>query len=415
MRKCISLVLVSILCKCLFAQSPEVALSTIKQKLEENTAERKDLQNKYNQATYGVINHKLKKHGLPSNNYIEHKAFIFEYSEQHEQAKWVSHIITPDIANLGFARSNDFRIDPLVTSGTTDSIDYFLYDGSKPKKRRYEGYGYDRGHLAASADFRWSEEALSESYFYSNISPQHPEFNRGVWADLESLLREYVIDNNVSLTIVSAPILIETLPKIKQSPNGVSIPHQFIKIAYDATNERSIAFLMPNKKLPNPPSYYAMSVNDLEEITGYNYFPNIDEVVESTYSENDWFKESLDGNTTPIKQNTLPIKHFNTTTAVSQAKSNKTIHVCGTVVGTRYSRKGHAWLNLDKKYPNQVFSIFIRKDELTNFPFDPVVEYKDDKLCFEGKVEKWGDTIVMQVEKTERVSIVENLSSNKQK
>ena len=387
----------------LFSQTTELTLDVVLDQIKINEEERRVLESQYVTANFKLINHKLKKYGLLSNTYIDHKAFIFEYSEEHEQAKWEAHIITPDVANLGFARSNDFRVDPLVTSGTTDSIDYFHYDGSKPKERRYEGYGYDRGHLAASADFRWSKEALSESYFYSNISPQHPDFNREIWADLEGLLRKYVIDNNVSLAIISAPILTKDLPKIKQSPNGVSIPEQFIKIVYDATNGRSIAFLMPNKKLPNPPSYYAMSIDDLEQITGYNYFPNIDDVIEASYKESDWFKESLDGNATPIKQNTLPIKHFNTTSAVSQAKSNKTIHVCGTVVGTRYSRKGHAWLKLDKKYPNQVFSIFIRKEELINFPFDPAIEYKDDQLCFEGKVEKWGDTIVMQVKKPESV------------
>jgi endonuclease G len=49
--------------------------------------------------------------------------------------------------------------------------------------------GWDRGYLAPSADFRWSEKALSESYFYSNMSPQLDDFNREGWAELEGLLR----------------------------------------------------------------------------------------------------------------------------------------------------------------------------------------------------------------------------------
>jgi endonuclease G len=183
------------------------------------------------------------------------------------------------------------------------------------------------------------------------MSPQSPDLNREKWSNLEGLLRKYVIDKGVILAIVSAPILKKDLLKIKQSTNGVSIPEQFIKIAYDATNRRSIAFLTPNKKLPTSPGYYALSVDQLEEITGYNYFPNIDESIESSYNEDEWFKEVLNGDATPIKQNTLPKKHLNTTSAVSQVKSKKTIYVCGTVVGTRYSTKGHACLNLDKKIP----------------------------------------------------------------
>ena len=388
----------------IYGQSPNITLQNVKQKLAQLDSTRALFEIEYNQASYKVIAHNLKQYGLPSDTYLEHKAYIFEYSEEHEQAKWVAHMITPDITGPGYGRTNDFRVDPLVSTGTTDSTDYFLYEASKPKKRRYTGYGYDRGHLAPSADFRWAKEIVSESYFYSNMSPQVEDFNRLIWADLEGLLRKYVVDNQVSLAVITAPILYDDLPKIKQSPNGVSIPKQFIKVAYDATNQRTVAFLMDNKALPNPPSYYAISVDELEEITGYNYFSNIDESIESSFDKDAWFKNSLNGDATPINQSKLPRKHFNTTTAIKQAKSNKVINVCGTVVGTRYSKKGHAWLNLDKKFPNQVFSIMVRKEDLVNFPFDPVTEYTDQELCFEGRVEKWGDLIVMQVKKPELIS-----------
>ena len=388
----------------LLAQSTVLdSLSTEQESLESALTEVKDQISVVKSKLYMK---QLISYGLPSSNYLEHTSYFFAYSEEHEQAKWVAHMIPPEIKELGAGRTNDFRIDPLVVTATADSIDYFAYDGSMPEGRRYTSYGYDRGHLAPSADFRWSPEALSESYYYSNMSPQHPKFNREVWADLEGLLRQYVITNNLSLAVVTAPILTDDLPKIAESPNGVSVPRQYVKVAYDATNGRSIAFLMDNEELPNPPSYYALSVDQVEAITGYNYFPYIDESIEATFDKDAWFQELLDGDVTPIKQNTLTMGYFNTTTGKRQAKSNKVITVCGTVVGTRYSRKGHAWLNLDKKYPNQVFSIMIRKEELVNFPFDPVVQYADQQLCFEGKVEQWGDLIVMQVNMPELISLL---------
>ena len=388
----------------LSAQSPISILHDVKAQIAQLDSNRATLEKHYNDASYNAIKYNLKKYGLPSETYLEHKAYIFEYSEEHEQAKWVSHIITPDIAGQGFRRTDDFRVDSLVTTGSAEQTDYFNYYPNRRQKEQFEGFGYDRGHLAPSADFRWSREAVSESYFYSNMSPQHEDFNRKIWADLEATLRKYVIANNVSLAIITAPILNDDLPKITQSPNGVSIPSQFIKVAYDAENKRSIAFLMDNKLLLNPPSYYALSVDELEAITGYNYFPNIDEAVESTFDERAWFQNIKDGNATPIKQFSLPSKHFNTTTGIKQAKSNKVVIVCGKVVDTRFSRKGHAWLNLDEKYPNQIFSVMIRKEELVNYPFDPVIEYTNQELCFEGKVEKWGDLIVMQVRKPELVT-----------
>src|SRR5690606_2430798 len=101
------------------------------------------------------------------------------------QARWVAHIILPDIIDGQVTRSNDFRVDPMVRSGTAVEADYFLQSQKPDGTIEYDGFGYDRGHLAPSADFRWSESALSESYYYSNMSPQLAEFNRNGWAELE--------------------------------------------------------------------------------------------------------------------------------------------------------------------------------------------------------------------------------------
>ena len=382
-----------------YSQSTSTDITSLQARLADMESEMNALKEQINEQKWVGYKDSLLTYGLPSASYLDHTAYYFAYSEEHEQAEWVSHIIAPEVIELGSGRTNDFRPDPQVSTGTTDSIDYFAYDASLPEDRRYSGYGYDRGHLAASADFRWYRQALSESYYYSNISPQVAEFNRNVWADLEALLRRYVIVHGVPIAVVTAPVLVDDLPKIDQSPNGVSIPRQFVKIAYDATNHRSVAFLMDNKELENPPSYYALSVDEVEALTGYDYFPNIDEEVEQTVDHQAWFAADLKGNATPVQQNRLSAGYFNTTAGRKQAKSDKIVHVCGTVVGTRYSSKGHGWLNLDKKFPDKHFSIMIRKEELVNFPFDPVVTYAEQQMCFEGRVEQWGDLVVMQVDK----------------
>ena len=68
----------------------------------------------------------LKNIGLPTDDYIEHSAMILSYSEQHEQAAWVSHIISPDIINGTIKRTEDFREDPLINTGAAIEADYFL-------------------------------------------------------------------------------------------------------------------------------------------------------------------------------------------------------------------------------------------------------------------------------------------------
>jgi endonuclease G len=83
----------------------------------------------------------LKEIGLPSKNYIEHKAMIIEYSEEHEQAVWVAHMILPEIKNGLVYRSNDFRIDPKISTGTARQEDFFLTDTLSSGEVIYKGFG----------------------------------------------------------------------------------------------------------------------------------------------------------------------------------------------------------------------------------------------------------------------------------
>ena len=333
---------------------------------------------------------KLKGLGLPSSTYIEHQSMILEYSETHEQAKWVAHMILPEIENGLAYRSNDFRVDPKVLSGTAIQEDYFLTDTLASGEVDYDGFGFDRGHLAPSADFRWSEKALSESYFYSNMSPQRPEFNRNKWAELENYLRRYVIVNEVPLFVVTSPVLKEGLPKIKRSVNGVSIPEKYAKAVYDPINNRAVAFLMENKLLEYPLESYAVSVDEIEEVTGLDLFASLPEEIEANLNKEDWFDNLEGGDKEPIDVMSLPRNHFNTIQA--QMKIGQEVNVCGNVVASRYSKKGHLWLNLDRQFPNQVFSIFIRKESLVNFDYDLKKRYTNKSVCVRGKVENFSDT-----------------------
>ena len=166
------------------------------------------------------------------------------YDEDHEQAKWVLHKISNDIIDGKVSRTNDFRVDPLIESGSAEEKDYFLKIKLNSGKYDYDGFGYDRGHLAPSADFRWSQKALSESYFYSNMSPQLPSFNREKWAELEGLIRSYIFENNRPLIVYTGPVLHDQLAKVSRSINGVSIPEQFFKIVIDYEIGKTIAYLV---------------------------------------------------------------------------------------------------------------------------------------------------------------------------
>ena len=119
--------------------------------------------------------------------------FMLKYNEQYEQAEWVAYQLTAAEVLGTLERTNNFKADPNIE---TESA----------ALRDYRGSGFDRGHLAPAADMKWSTAAMSESFLMSNMSPQRPGFNRGIWKKLEGLVRRWA-EENEEIYVVTGPIL----------------------------------------------------------------------------------------------------------------------------------------------------------------------------------------------------------------
>lgn len=392
----------------LFGQSLDAEIAALEAQIDQLILQQEELRGAVETVKLARIHRDLEAVGLPSQNYIKHSALFLEYAEEYEQAKWVAHILTPDVITGTAYRSNDFREDPLVTTGTAVEADYFLKTPKGNGEFDYDGFGFDRGHLAPSADFRWSKKALSESYFYSNMSPQRPGFNRESWAELEGAMRGYVQDHPTNqLYIVTGPVLKEGLPTVERAINKLAIPEMYFKVVLDLKGGKAIGFLMPNQKATYPLISFAKSIDEIEEITGLNFFSKIENEadIEKSLDKVHWFPEEKKGDVEPIYPPSLPSGHFNTVQAKQHAKANKEITVCGTVVSTRYSRSGNLWFNLDKKFPNQIFSFYISKKDLANFSFDPEAEYKGQVVAVRGKVRPADEAVMMQLLREEDVKL----------
>lgn len=208
---------------------------------------------------------------------INHYAYSLSYNEQHEQANWVAYELTKEELKSVCKRSNNFNIDPLVKTGSAENEDY-------------KGSGYDRGHLAPAGDNTWSKIAMEESFYYSNMSPQDKHFNRGIWKNLEELVREWTNENN-SLYIVTGPILSNNLKSI--GANKVSIPNFFYKVIldYNQPNIKSIGFIIPNKDSKNSLDKFVVSIDSLEKVTGYDFFYQLPDSVENRLEKKSNTKE----------------------------------------------------------------------------------------------------------------------------
>ena len=144
----------------------------------------------------------------PNDIIVKHYAYTLNYNEEHEQAEWVAYILTKDRVYGTVKRTNNFRPDPKVKTGSATLADY-------------KGSGYDRGHLAPAADMKWSATAMSESFYMSNMSPQRPGFNRGIWKRLEQLVRTWAVEYE-EIHVVTGPVLKGSFKSI--GPNQVSVP-----------------------------------------------------------------------------------------------------------------------------------------------------------------------------------------------
>ncbi len=358
------------------------------------------------------IREQLKEFALPKleegEELIEHQAMMLVYSENHEQAKWVAHIISTEIIEGSAGRSNDFRPDTNIKTGTAVEKDYFL-KYKENGKTVYDGFGYDRGHLAPSADFKWSKTALSESYFYSNMSPQLADFNREGWAKLEGMLRSYVYENEIQLFILTGPVLTDKLSPVFRSINKVSVPEYFYKIAFDKENNRAIGFLVPHKELEYPIEYYAVSIDSIETFIGIDFFANLNDSLELIIEKQTNYKPFLPKKS---KFNVAPLKELskncvNSVQAKQYVNSNKKVTVCGTVVSSHKSRNNHVFINLDKAFPNQIFSITIWSSNIVNFSYKPEQELTGKKICVTGKIIEYEGTPSMYIDNEKRIEILD--------
>ncbi len=263
---------------------------------------------------------------------IRHHYYSLSYSEAHEQAEWVYYTLTRAMLRGTATRTDNFKEDPLVASGSAQLLDY-------------KGSGYDRGHLCPAADRRMNGAAMSETFYMSNMSPQHPSFNRGIWRQLEDVVRGWA-NGYDTIHVVTGGVLLPNLPTI--GINGVSIPVFFYKAIYSPYPEgKMIALLLPNEKGTREISDYVISIDSLELLTGIDFF----------YGLSDDFENNLEKISDGSLWNfTADNFHYASKDNTGKSKTATNIHPCKAITqkGTRCKRgpqenSGYCWQHETKK------------------------------------------------------------------
>ena len=208
---------------------------------------------------------------------IRHEGYTVSYNSEYRIANWVAYELTATEAkSKKTERSNKFVSDPQVKGATAMNEDYTRS-------------GYDRGHLAPAGDMKWSAKAMRESFYLSNICPQKPKLNRGIWKDLEEQCRLWALDNG-SLLIVTGPVITGDMKRLGK--NKVAIPKSFYKVLcyYTEKGYKGIGFLFENRDYKdNSLKSMVIPIDSVEKVTGIDFFPSIpDEQEKEMEATVDW-------------------------------------------------------------------------------------------------------------------------------
>lgn len=180
------------------------------------------------------------------------------------------------------------------TDGPHSRTNQFWQDESVkgcPATGDYTRSGFDRGHMCPAADQKWSQQAMSDCFVLTNICPQDGALNRGAWQTLEKKERLWA-KRDSALVIIAGPIY-EASDTRRIGATGVRVPSAFFKVicAPYIDSPRAIGFVYPNMTAPGNMQQYVMTVDDVEQLTGFDFFSNLPDAIENEIESKTSFKE----------------------------------------------------------------------------------------------------------------------------
>ena len=207
---------------------------------------------------------------------ISYSGYDVMYNPEYKIPRWVKYELLASETDGEWSRKGlKFTPDPSVSFPQADDSDY-------------RGSGWSRGHMAPAADFKWSSKSMIETFYFTNCCPQDLSLNSGQWQTLEKKVRDWA-NRYGSVIVYTGPIVLDNVYGTI-GYNKVVVPDAFFKAIL--AGEQSIAFVMYNHNNNENMQKCALSVDDLEALSGIDYFAELDDDfenrVEATYNLRNW-------------------------------------------------------------------------------------------------------------------------------
>ena len=164
----------------------------------------------------------------------------------------------------------------------------FLLDRSIAKAPRPDDYtrsGYDRGHMVPNHAIvtRYGREAQRKTFLMSNIAPQSPALNRGVWRNVEHRIADLWTKRYGEIWVIVGALPSDCAETLC-TRHDIDVPSAYFQlvIAQEGMEIRSLAVVFPqNVGWYAWPSRYIVTVDELEELTGLDFYPELPEFIQS--------------------------------------------------------------------------------------------------------------------------------------
>lgn len=204
-----------------------------------------------------------------SERIMQRMNYITSYNKQWKMPNWVAWKIDRSELEDREERSNEFLPDP------------DLKESEAVTTNDYRGSGYDRGHMCPAGDNRYNWKAMQESFYMTNMCPQDHKLNSGDWNDLEEMCRFWA-EKEDGLYVVCGPIVTNKSPKTIGRKQKVVVPDAFFKVILSTSGKqpRALGFIFENKNTRQHLGKYAKSIDEVEALTGINFFPALPDDIE---------------------------------------------------------------------------------------------------------------------------------------
>ena len=211
---------------------------------------------------------------------LHRKGYTVSYNNATRNPNWVAWHLTKSHTYGSNQRSGEvFTEDVSVSRPRATDADYY-------------NSRYDRGHMCPAGDNKWDKEAMEQSFLFTNVCPQNHGLNKYEWNDLEMLCRDWAREYG-AIDIVCGPVYNGSDQQKTIGKNRVWVPDAFFKVVLCRQGKaKAIGFLYRNEGKKQPMADAVCTVDDVERLTGLDFFPELDDAtenrIEATATLSDW-------------------------------------------------------------------------------------------------------------------------------